>query len=163
MIPHREETLEQLDRLLHSRILQGSESLKAFLKFVVIKSVESQETQLKEYIIATEVFGRSTNYDSRNDSVVRVQAGRLRAKLQEYYATEGKDDPVLIDLPKGHYNPAFAYLEPPAIPQKNGTAAAPSAAATTPPAVAPPTLTHAAADRHHPYLTPRLLASYPFL
>ena len=61
MIPHREETLEQLDRLLHSRILQGSESLKAFLKFVVIKSVESQETQLKEYIIATEVFGNQSD------------------------------------------------------------------------------------------------------
>src|SRR5438105_5408877 len=146
VVPQRREKLEQLDRLLQSRILHGSESLRAFLKFVVLKSVENQETQLKEYIIATEVFGRSTSYDSRNDSVVRVQAGRLRAKLQEYYATEGKHDRVLIDLPKGHYSPSFAYLEPPAIPQKNGTAAAPAAAATTPPAVAQPALTQPVAE-----------------
>lgn len=120
MVPHQQEKLEQLDRLLQSRILHGSESLKAFLKFVVLKSVENQETQLKEYLIATEVFGRSTSYDSRNDSVVRVQAGRLRAKLQEYYATEGKHDPVLIDLPKGHYSPTFTYIEPPKAEHGNG-------------------------------------------
>ena len=120
MAPQQQEKLEQLDRLLQSRILHGSESLRAFLKFVVLKSVENQETQLKEYIIATEVFGRSTSYDSRNDSVVRVQAGRLRAKLQEYYATEGKHDRVLIDLPKGHYSPSFAYIEPPKSEQGNG-------------------------------------------
>jgi hypothetical protein len=108
--PATEETLEQLNRLLHSRVLHGSESLRAFLKFVVLKSVENNESQLKEYTIATEVFG-SPNYDSRSDSTVRVQAGRLRAKLQEYYATEGKDDRVIIDLPKGQYHPHFSYAE----------------------------------------------------
>jgi hypothetical protein len=111
MIPAREEKLEQLERLLGSRILQGSESLRAFLRFVVTKAVDNQDASLKEYTIATEVFGRSNNYDSRNDSVVRVQAGRLRSKLQEYYATEGKHDKILIDLPKGHYSPTFAYIE----------------------------------------------------
>src|ERR1044072_871956 len=111
MIPAREEKLEQLERLLGSRILQGSESLRAFLRFVVTKAVDNQDASLKEYTIATEVFGRSNNYDSRNDSVVRVQAGRLRAKLQEYYATEGNHDKILIDLPKGHYSPTFAYIE----------------------------------------------------
>src|ERR1051325_9034669 len=132
MVPHREETLEQLDRLLQSRILHGSESLKAFLKFVVLKSVEHQEDQLKEYTIATEVFGRNASYDSRNDSVVRVQAGRLRAKLQEYYATEGKHDPGMIDLPKGHYSPSFAYIEPPSEP-RNGTHAGLAAVQTLAP------------------------------
>lgn len=111
MIPAREEKLEQLERLLGSRILQGSESLRAFLRFVVTKAVDNQDASLKEYTIATEVFGRSNNYDSRSDSVVRVQAGRLRSKLQEYYATEGKHDKILIDLPKGHYSPTFAYIE----------------------------------------------------
>ncbi|HKS39461.1 MAG TPA: hypothetical protein VJX74_02530 [Blastocatellia bacterium] len=75
------------------------------------KAVDNQDASLKEYTIATEVFGRSNNYDSRSDSVVRVQAGRLRTKLQEYYATEGKHDRILIDLPKGHYSPTFAYIE----------------------------------------------------
>jgi hypothetical protein len=111
MIPVREEKLEQLEKLLSSRILQGSESLRAFLRFVVTKAVDNQDVSLKEYTIATEVFGRSDNYDSRSDSVVRVQAGRLRSKLQEYYATEGKHDKILIDLPKGHYAPTFTYIE----------------------------------------------------
>ena len=63
--------------------------------------------QLKEYTIATEVFGRRSDYDPRIDSVVRVQAGRLRTKLQEYYTAEGKNDQIVIDLPKGHYHPVF--------------------------------------------------------
>ncbi|HEX5706797.1 MAG TPA: hypothetical protein VFX96_05860, partial [Pyrinomonadaceae bacterium] len=103
----REQKLEQLEKVLHSRTLQNSESLKAFLRFVVEKTVEDDDVQLKEYTIATEVFGRNSDYDPRIDSVVRVQAGRLRTKLQEYYTTEGKADPVVIDLPKGHYHPVF--------------------------------------------------------
>ena len=110
------EKLDELERLLQSRALHGSESLRAFLKFVVLKSVESQNSYLKEYIIATEVFGRSSDYDSRNDSMVRVQAGRLRSKLQEYYLGEGKDDKVIIDLPKGQYTPVFSY-----VPELNGS------------------------------------------
>ncbi len=107
----KEEKLTQLDKILHGRTLHGSESLRAFLRFVVDKTVEDQESQLKEYVIATEVFGRGSDFDSRIDSVVRVQAGRLRAKLQEYYATEGKDDLIVINLPKGHYLPVFSYAQ----------------------------------------------------
>ena len=109
MIPPREETLEQLEKVLNSRSLQGSESLRAFLRFVVVRTVDDQGAHLKEYTIATEVFGRADRYDSRSDSAVRVQAGRLRSKLEEYYSTEGKNDRVLIELPKGHYTPTFAY------------------------------------------------------
>ena len=105
----REEKLEQLERILQGHTLHGSENLKAFLRFVVQKTVDSEDSQLKEYVIATEVFGRSSDYNTRIDSVVRVQAGRLRSKLQEYYATEGKEDRVVIDLPKGHYTPIFSY------------------------------------------------------
>lgn len=113
----REQKLEQLERLLQSRALQNSESLKAFLRFVVEKTVEDEGAQLKEYTIATEVFGRNSDYDPRIDSVVRVQAGRLRTKLQEYYSTEGKADPVVIDLPKGHYHPVFVSQQPDAGPE----------------------------------------------
>jgi len=105
----REDKLEQLERILQSKALHGSENLKAFLRYVVVNAVDHCEIFLKEYTIATEVFGRDRYYDSRNDSVVRVQAGRLRSKLLEYYATEGNSDKVLIDLPKGHYTPAFKY------------------------------------------------------
>ncbi len=103
----KEQKLEQLEKVLHSRTLQNSESLKAFLRFVVEKTVDDEDVLLKEYTIATEVFGRNSEYDPRIDSVVRVQAGRLRTKLHEYYTTEGKGDQIVIDLPKGHYHPVF--------------------------------------------------------
>src|SRR5215510_12310805 len=109
MKPEKEESLNELERLLQSRVLHGSETLKAFLRYVVLESINNQEGHLKEYTIAAEVFGRNSDYDPRNDSIVRVQAGRLRSKIQEYYATEGKHDKVLIDLPKGHYNAVFSY------------------------------------------------------
>jgi len=107
----REEKLEQLEKVLQCRALQGSESLRAFLRFVGQKAIDNQDHDLKEYTIATEVFGRNSDYNSRIDSVVRVQASRLRTKLQEYYATEGKGDKIIIDLPKGHYSPVFSHLQ----------------------------------------------------
>ena len=109
--PSREEVLQQLEKVLRSQCLHGSESLRAFLQFIVTKAVDKQENQLKEYTIATEVFGRDGGFDPRVDSVVRVQAGRLRTKVQEYYAGEGKGDSILIELPKGHYSPSFSYLK----------------------------------------------------
>jgi hypothetical protein len=107
----REEKLAQLERILHCRALHGSDNLKAFLRFIVDKSIENQEGQLKEYVIATEVFGRGSDFDSRVDSVVRVQAGRLRTKLHEYYETEGKDDQLIIVLPKGQYTPVYSCAQ----------------------------------------------------
>jgi hypothetical protein len=103
----KEQKIEQLEKVLQSRTLQNSENLKAFLRFVVEKTLADEDVQLKEYTIATEVFGRRSDYDPRIDSVVRVQAGRLRTKLQEYYSAEGKNDHIVIDLPKGHYHPVF--------------------------------------------------------
>jgi hypothetical protein len=108
MTSDRKDRLAQLERILHSRTLQGSESLKSLLEYVVRKSLENQNGELKEYTIASEVFGNS-KYDPRIDSTVRVQAARLRSKLEEYYATEGKEDRILIELPKGHYIPLFSF------------------------------------------------------
>ncbi len=108
--PGTTEKLEQLERVLQSQTLAGSESLRGLLQYVVLKATGDQAVHLKEYTIATEVFGRSGDFDARTDSVVRVQAKRLRAKLQEYYQTEGKSDKVLIDVPKGHYNVTFSYV-----------------------------------------------------
>ena len=99
--PTPEEKQDQLERILSSHVFHGAETLKSFLRFVVKKSLEGQQSELKEYTIATEVFGRSENYDPRIDSLVRVQAARLRAKLEEYYTSDGDGDKVLIRLPKG--------------------------------------------------------------
>jgi hypothetical protein len=107
----KDSKLEQLSKVLESHALHGSESLKAFLRFVVLKAIDNQDVSLKEYTIATEVFGRNSSYDPRSDSVVRVQASRLRTKLQEYYRTEGKDDKVIIELPKGGYLPIFSHVQ----------------------------------------------------
>lgn len=111
MNPRPEDKSTQLEKILHSRTLNGSETLKSFLRFVVQKAIDGEESQLRESLIATKVFGRQENYDSRTDSVVRVQAGRLRAKLSEYYADEGQNDPLIIDLPKGGYSPTFQFRE----------------------------------------------------
>ncbi|HZS05128.1 MAG TPA: hypothetical protein VFD58_09865 [Blastocatellia bacterium] len=116
----REEKVEQLDRVLQGRTLHGSENLRAFLRFVALRAIDNDESQLKEYVIATEVFGRGNDFDPKIDSVVRVQAGRLRVKLQEYYATEGKADRILIDLPKGQYTPVFSYTQITAALKTNG-------------------------------------------
>ncbi len=112
--------LAQLEKVLQARLLQGADNLRAFLRFVGERAIHHPEGQLKEYVIATEVFQRRSDYDPRIDSVVRVQAGRLRSKLLEYYATEGKDDQVLIDLPKGQYTPVFSYARNGGEEQSNG-------------------------------------------
>jgi hypothetical protein len=108
--PTDEEKLEQLEKLLNSRAFQGSEHLISLLQYLVQEAIANPDAQLKEYTIATQVLGRSNDFDPRIDSVVRVQAKRLRSKLQEYYETEGKPDRVLIDLPKGHYRAVFSYI-----------------------------------------------------
>jgi hypothetical protein len=106
-----EEKLAQLERVIGSQAFHESESLRSFLSFIVNKLVAGEEDQIKEYTIAIDVFGRGAQFNPRIDSVVRVQAGRLRYKLQEYYSTEGKSDKILIELPKGHYKPVFSYIE----------------------------------------------------
>jgi len=109
MGPNQAEILEQVEKICQSDALEQSEHLKAFLRYVVQKSVRDPGVQPKEYAIATEVFGRDPGFDPRQDALVRVQAARLRSKLRKYYDTQGKADRLLIDLPKGHYSPTFAY------------------------------------------------------
>jgi hypothetical protein len=111
MKPVNEECVAQLEKILTSKAFHGSESLRAFLKYIVEASIQDHDSRLKEYTLGVEVFARKAGYDPQNDSIVRVQAGRLRSKLLKYYSIEGKEDKVLIDLPKGHYNPVFSYAQ----------------------------------------------------
>jgi hypothetical protein len=99
--------LGQIEKLLGSHALHGSESLCKLLRYLTTHSLDHPGTSPKEYQIATEVFGRQQDFDPHVDSMVRVQAGRLRTKLAEYYASEGVDDQVTVELPKGTYALAF--------------------------------------------------------
>jgi len=94
-----------------------NERMSRFLRFVVDRTVEGKGSELKESVIAVEVFGRRADYDPKLDSIVRTEAGRLRSRLAEYYSREGSGDPIVIELPKGGYAPAFrsnGVHEPPA-------------------------------------------------
>jgi len=98
---------EQIEKLLSSHALHGSESLCKLLRYLAAHSLEHPGASPKEYQIATEVFGRQQDFDPHVDSMVRVQAGRLRTKLAEYYASEGAEDSVVVELPKGTYGLTF--------------------------------------------------------
>src|SRR5438094_3597295 len=106
-IAEREQFLGQIDRLISSHVLHGSESLCKLLRYFADHALNHPGVPLKEYQIATEVFGRPAGFDPQSDSTVRVQAGRLRMKLAEYYTHEGPDDPIVVELPKGSYSLAF--------------------------------------------------------
>jgi hypothetical protein len=108
----REQCFQEIDRLTNSHSLRGSESLCKLLHYLAEHSLDHPGTSLKEYQIATEVLGRPTDFDPQSDSTVRVQAGRLRAKLADYYAHEGPDDPIVVELPKGSYSLAFHVRTP---------------------------------------------------
>ncbi|HZC22432.1 MAG TPA: hypothetical protein VE866_03770 [Candidatus Binatia bacterium] len=77
------------------------------LRYLAEHSLDHPGIALKEYQIATEVLGRPAGFDPQSDSTVRVQAGRLRVKLAEYYTHAGVDDPVRVELPKGSYALTF--------------------------------------------------------
>src|SRR5258708_3151015 len=107
----REQCFQQVDKLINSHSLRGSESLCKLLRYLAEHSLDHPGVALKEYQIATEVLGRPAGFDPQSDSTVRVQAGRLRVKLAEYYSHEGPDDPILVELPKGSYALTF-HLRP---------------------------------------------------
>src|SRR5262245_60678331 len=91
----------ELDKILASRSFAHADRPRRFLRFVVEETLREDATSLKEYSIGTAVLNRGESFDPRVDPIVRVEAGRLRLRLSEYYRTEGSDDPVVIDLPKG--------------------------------------------------------------
>src|SRR5205823_10085330 len=106
-VTERAQNLAQIEKLLSSHTLHGSESLCKLLRYLANHSMDHPGLSPKEYQIATEVFGRQKDFDPHLDSMVRVQAGRLRTKLAEYYASEGPDDQIMVELPKGTYALAF--------------------------------------------------------
>ena len=102
----------ELTRILGSSIFASSQRLSRFLQFVVERANEGKADELKEYAIGIEVFDRRSDFDPRIDPIVRVQAAKVRSKLMEYYNSEGRNDALVISIPKGGYVPVFQCAEP---------------------------------------------------
>src|ERR1700676_1135956 len=113
--------LGQIEKLLSSHALHGSESLCKLLRYFGDSCLEHPRSSPKEYQIATEGFGRQQDFDPHVDSMVRVQVGRLRTKLAEYYTSEGSEDQVLVEIPKGTYALTFHHRS--SVPPKTASEA----------------------------------------
>jgi len=103
---------EALERILASREFRSAERMCTFLRFIVHHKLDDEKDPLKEYVIADRVFGRGESFDPRTDTIVRVEARRLRAKLEKYYQNEGSADPVIIELSERGYTPTFRSVVP---------------------------------------------------
>ena len=111
----------QLDKVLASAGFARNERLARFLRFIVEWHLEGRDSEIKESVLALEVFGRGSDHDPKQDSIVRTEAARLRARLSEYYHDEGKNDELVIELPKGGYVPRLrlASLSAANVPPKD--------------------------------------------
>jgi hypothetical protein len=109
----------QVRKILESRAFRNTEVLKRLLQYLVQQALAGQAGDLKEYTVGVEAFGKPADYDPRSDASVRVQTGKLRQKLEEYYRTEGIEDDLVVELPKGHFKLEFR-------PRQTETAAPPT-------------------------------------
>jgi tetratricopeptide (TPR) repeat protein len=114
--PSAAEVRAALDRLVAGGIFRRSTQLAAFLRFVVETTLRGESDRIKGYTIATEALGRGKDFDPEADPIVRVEAGRLRRALEQYYAGPGAKDKIVIDLPRGHYIPTFCRRVDRAVP-----------------------------------------------
>ena len=97
----------QVERLIQSKTFETSEVHRRLLQYLAEKSIAGEADRLKEYTIGLEAFGKPATYDPKQDSIVRLQAGRLRQKLAAYYQTEAAGDPIRVNLPKGAFKLSF--------------------------------------------------------
>src|ERR1700735_3647644 len=107
MVVELEANQTQVQRIIQSKAFRTSEVHRNLLHYLAEKSLSGMADSLKEYTVGLDVFAKPASYDPRQESVVRMHAARLRQKLAEYYRTEGVDDPVIVDLPKGGFKLTF--------------------------------------------------------
>jgi TolB-like protein len=98
-----------VERIIRSGEFSVPERARKFLTYVVEETLGGRADRIKAYSIAIEVFGRSPAFDAQSDPVVRIEAGRVRRALEHYYLTAGRDDPLIITVPKGGYVPSFSW------------------------------------------------------
>jgi len=119
----REAERAELQAVLQSHLFARSPTLVHLLSYLCEKMFAGESGQIKEYTVALDVFDRRDTFDQDSDSIVRVQANRLRKRLSEYYATEGTNHPIHITIPVGQYVPVFErQLEPESILQLSSQA-----------------------------------------
>lgn len=132
--PGRAEIEAVLERILASRTLASSPRQQALLRHIVVETLEGRGDRLKEFSLAVDVFSRPPTFDPRVDSIVRVQASRLRSQLADYYAKDGAAETARIEIPAGGYLATFSRVTPqPRRAATPRTAAAPDVTAGEPP------------------------------
>src|SRR5579863_5079583 len=105
----------QVQRIIQSKAFRTSELHRNLLQYLSDKSLSGAADGLKEYTVGLDVFAKPASYDPRQESVVRMHVARLRQKLGEYYRTEGVDDPVIVEVPKGGFRVTFETREIPPV------------------------------------------------
>ncbi len=98
---------EQLERILRSAAFRHSAQHRTLLAYLVRESCQGHADELKEYSVGVDALGRPEGYNPRQDATARIQTGRLRARLEEYYRTEGAADPLVLSIPKGGFKVHF--------------------------------------------------------
>ena len=109
----RDAVLNHLEGLLESAAFRRAERSSALLRFLVQQTLDGHADRLKEYTLGAEALGRGETFDPRADPVVRAEASRLRARLEQYYEGPGQSDPIRITLTKGSYVPQFVPVATP--------------------------------------------------
>jgi hypothetical protein len=142
-----------LDAVLRSRIFNKNPRLSALLEYLCVRCALGAADCIKEYNIATDVFGRPADFDQSTDAIVRVEMHRLRKKLKEFYATEGQQEAIEIVIPSGHYLPEF-------VPRRN-PAALPEAPADESPDRAISSTRFQAPAAGQPFPTSRFPVAWP--
>ena len=136
MEPSAPEVQAALERVLAAAPFAGGGRAGSLLRYLVERALDGRGDTLKEYVVGVELFNRGDQFDPRVDTIVRVEARRLRAKLDEYYGGPGASDPVRIDVPRGGYVPTFAvHGNGDAGAARGGESVAPSVGAEPTPAV----------------------------
>src|SRR3954454_20912748 len=106
-----EDQREEVRRILHSPQFRRAPGLQGFLKLICDYHFQNRSSEINEFVIATEAFGKGLDFAPGENSLVRVQAREIRRRLLEYYQNEGKSSRLILGIPAGHYAAAFTSAE----------------------------------------------------
>jgi hypothetical protein len=129
---------DELERIISSGMFNRAPNLASFLSYICKQHFDGNADQIKEYNIAVEALGRSADFDQKKDSIVRVEAHRLRKRLGEYYSGAGADHPVQIEIPNGQYVPRFVEKHALSVEAPKAEWFEPAAELSPPPEILPP-------------------------